>query len=52
MFFLKQNESAERQSKLENEQRAMAETVKTLQKSIVEEKRIFYIYFKYSLFEI
>lgn len=33
------NESAERQSKLENEQRAMAETVKTLQKSIVEEKR-------------
>ncbi|XP_028396239.1 golgin subfamily A member 5-like [Dendronephthya gigantea] len=32
-------ESSERQSKFESEQRSMAETVKTLQKNIVEEKR-------------
>ncbi|CAB4000833.1 golgin subfamily A member 5-like [Paramuricea clavata] len=32
-------ESSERQSKLESEQRSMAETVKALQKNIVEERR-------------
>ncbi|CAB4015650.1 golgin subfamily A member 5 [Paramuricea clavata] len=34
-------ESSQRQSKLESEQRSMAETVKALQKNIVEERRIF-----------
>ena len=36
-----QTASSERQSKLESEQRSMAETVKTLQKNIVQERRIF-----------
>ena len=46
-FSVSQTENSERQSKLESEQRSMAETVKTLQKNNVEERRIF---FRISLF--
>jgi hypothetical protein len=38
-----QQESMERQSKLEKEQQAMVESLKNLQKKVNEEKSIFYV---------
>lgn len=40
LFFYFQTESLERQAKLEDEQRSLAETLKSLQKNVVDEKRI------------